>query len=371
MGLMEKLRGPLPLYDPAAYPETAEVDGDEAAARWRQALTATVNELRLPGIQLAVQSPDGRRRQAAAGTIDRRRRLPLRIDHLLGLGNITKIYTAALVLRLAEEGRLSLDETIEPALPFLPNAGEITPRRLLNHTSGLLSYLDDPRFRLRLLFQPRITTIEVLRFAARLPPIASPGARHFYSNTNYVALLFLVEQATGRKFNDLLAEYFFRPLGLSATCLPGFGERPARLAGGIDRSFIPFGPHTIPARISRWTAVTTAAGGLFATAADLLAWLTALFGGRVLQPASLAAMTDFLDIRDEKNPPKTGAGLGLFRYVIDGKTYWGHEGSVPGYSSIALYAPKRDFYLAAITNFSQYRTVLLFQRIVALSGSEI
>jgi len=364
MGLLEKLRGPLPPYEP----EPAAADEDPY---WRAALIATINELRLPGLQLAVQWPDGRRRQAAAGTIDRRRRFPLRVHHLLGLGSITKIYTAALVLRLAEEGRLALDDPLEHALPFLPNAGEITVRRLLNHTSGLVSYLDDPRFRLRLLVKPRVSTTDMLRFAARLKPAAAPGQIHLYSNTNYAALALLIEQATGRKVGELLAEHFFRPWKLAATCLPEFGARPAGLAGGIDRSFLPFGPPPIPARVSRWTAATSAAGGLFATAADVLTWLTALFGGRVLQPASLAAMTDFLEIHDEKNPPKTGAGLGLFRYVIDGVTYWGHAGSVPGYSSIALVAPDRGFYLAAITNFSQFRTVLLFKRILAFSGSEI
>jgi len=229
------------------------------------------------------------------------------------IGSVTKTFVAAIVLQLAEEGKLRLDDPVERHLPgTIPLGERITLRHLLNHTSGLANYTDHPEWLARAERSRTLRPLDVLRFAAAKPrEFAWPGSRFSYSNTNYAALGLVVEAVTGLPLRDVLARRILRPLGLDGTDL----VRTRRLPGLRDDGTNP--------------SVPWAAGGMVSTARDLERFFTALLNGRVVSLASLAEMERTVPV------PQTLAryGLGLEPVELSCGTFWGNAGRVLDYSS--------------------------------------
>ncbi|GGS90843.1 serine hydrolase [Nonomuraea spiralis] len=245
------------------------------------------------------------------------------------IGSVTKTFVATVVLQLVDEGKLKLDDPIDRHLPGLvPDGGQVTVRRLLNHTSHLYDYMSEPgystnrwrgeaRFRS---YQPR----ELLKvaFAKKLP---DDGAWH-YSNTNYVVLGLLVEKLTGHTYGAEVMSRILRPLGLRHTVVPG------------DRAGLP-SPHAkgyeaMPELVDATRmnpSLDWAAGEMISTAGDLERFMSALFGGRLTSAESLKAM---------RTTVETGAGfgygLGLQAYALPCGTVWGHSGELIGYLTFAF-----------------------------------
>ncbi|MFI6925327.1 serine hydrolase domain-containing protein [Nonomuraea spiralis] len=245
------------------------------------------------------------------------------------IGSVTKTFVATVVLQLVDEGKLKLDDPIDRHLPGLvPDGGQVTVRRLLNHTSHLYDYMSEPgystnrwrgeaRFRS---YQPR----ELLKvaFAKKLP---DDGAWH-YSNTNYVVLGLLVEKLTGHTYGAEVRSRILRPLGLRHTVVPG------------DRAGLP-SPHTkgyeaMPELVDATRmnpSLDWAAGEMISTAGDLERFMSALLGGRLTSAESLKAM---------RTTVETGAGfgygLGLQAYALPCGTVWGHSGELIGYLTFAF-----------------------------------
>ncbi len=245
------------------------------------------------------------------------------------IASVTKTFTATVILHLAAERRLALDDTVARHLPgLLPDGDRITVRMLLQHSSGLYDYSDDlpgDPAGLQRHWDPRelvaMATVHPLRFP--------PGTSSKYSNTDYIVAGLLVEHVTGRSWAANVRDRIIRPLGLRDTTLPG------------DRTTIP-GPHAhgYTRRDGALVDVTAmnpsvgwAAGEIISTTADLDAFAAALFGGRLLRPAQLAEMTAL--------SPGVAYGLGLSTNLVScGVRVWGHTGDVPGYDT--LLAMTRD-----------------------------
>ncbi|ONI82307.1 serine hydrolase [Saccharothrix sp. ALI-22-I] len=304
----------------------------------------------LPGVVVRVDDGRGKPveivRQARWTLSDHRLRA---IDEFRMASN-TKTVSATLILQLVAENRLSLDDPVEKWLPgVVPNGSAITLKMLLNQTSGLADYLDDPRL-LGLLSgqEPQAwPPADLVAVAVSNPPLFAPGERWDYSNTNYTLIGMVLEKATNRPYADLVERRIIRPLGLRDTYLPTNATFRGRHAHGYEPTaehLPPLFPPGTPigdgfAGPQHHDHVNTtaidlspawAAGGLVSTAKDWNRFLSALMSGRLLPPAQLAQMREAVP---QGGTSANGYGLGVMEVRTPCGTVWGHSGGFPGYRS--------------------------------------
>jgi len=277
---------------------------------------------------------------------------PIRPHMPFEVGSVTKTMVAATVLRLAEEGKLGLDDTLEHWLPLLrvPNIpAAVTVRQLLGHRGGIYNFGDDPDFRQALFsdWSRRWQPEEVLQYVKA--PSFAPGADGQYSNTGYVLLGMIVRQATGSTVAAEMRRTILERAGLSSTFMGAEEEYNGVLAdphldfdgdgfqedlGGYPQTAI---------LTSFWTS-----GAEISTASDLVQFGRSLFEGGLLTPASLAAMGDFQSI--DIGGARYDYGLGLMRFNILGSEYWAHSGGMFGEFAWVSYCPSTRVCLAVTYN---------------------
>ena len=257
------------------------------------------------------------------------------------IGSITKQFTSAAVLRLVEEGKLSLDDAIGKHLPTLPAAWRgVTIRQLLNHTSGIPSYTNaGPRWATRMrLDLPHDSLIGIV---ANDTMDFAIGSRWRYNNSGYYVLGMLIERMAGRPYGEELRQRFFVPLGLSSTVYcdtrPIIRHRAQGYSVAPDRKLVNADPLSM--------GQPFAAGSLCSTVGDLVAWQRALASGRVVKPASYTAMTT----------PEGAAigphyGFGLGRDTILGHQRVLHGGGINGFNSMLQYYPDDSLSVAVLGN---------------------
>jgi D-alanyl-D-alanine carboxypeptidase len=222
------------------------------------------------------------------------------------IGSITKTFTAALILQLVEEGRLSLQDRATDLLPGVRVPPDVTVAELLRHTSGIADILPTLRDPLNADIERIWTPAEVAEAVA--PPWFAPGRAWAYSNTNFVLLGMIVERAGGRPFATQLRDRLLRPLELSHTgMLLGKGAPPLMAPS--------------------WASAFGTAGSMYASAHDLLAWGDALYGGQVLAPGSLRHMLAFR---------RHDYGMGTETIHVGELTGYGHSGLLRGYTSLVV-----------------------------------
>lgn len=242
---------------------SAQVDA-AVAARLDAALETGLADLGVPGVQAAVVFDDGSVWVGAAGesTTDR----PMTSDLLMPLASVTKVYTATLVLDLADDGVVDLDDPVTRWLPDAAYAEGVNLRQLLTHTSGIAS--DDPTF----------------------PSVCAPGTCYSYSNGGYQVLGQVIEAATGATYAAALRERILAPLDLVATFYPreeaATGEEAIGRWQGEEQAAI------AAATFGEGPGWLGASGGIVATAEDAARFADALFDSRVLTAANLAALND-------------------------------------------------------------------------------
>ena len=276
------------------------------------------------GARLAVMSSDGSITESSAGsaTIDGDG-AGVDADVPWGIGSITKSFIAVVVLQLAEEGRIDLDAPIIDVFPDLPGADRITPRQLLQHTSGLGEYLDDP-----LVLDDahrEWTPAELIAVAEAGGRFGSPGGASHYANTNFIVLGEIVEHTTGGTWDAEVHSRIVEPLGMTHTDVIGTdGAVGYTLVDGV---FVD--------ATQRWhPSVGGAAGGLESTNRDLLRFADALAAGALLSPESQTAMQTFVPGEDYSSFGIVHSyGLGLERYENDSITVYGHLGSGSAHSA--------------------------------------
>jgi D-alanyl-D-alanine carboxypeptidase len=289
----------------------------------------------VPGV-IAYGRQDGREWRATSGTADVATGTPPRPDDRVRIGSDTKAFVSTVLLQLAGERRLSLSDSVERWLPGLvPNGAAITLRELLNHTSGLYNYTDDPRVLAPYLTGDRASywaPRDLVAVAVSHPPLFPPGASWSYSNTNYIVAGLVIEAVT---HHDAVAEVYWRlirPLGLAGTYFP---VRDPDIRGPHAHGYLtnvppgsPLPPGTVDVTTFSpswaWTA-----GGIVSTAADLARFHRALIGGRLLRPAQQRELMTTV--------PGAGGdyGLGIGAATLPCGTVWGHTGDFPGYLTYA------------------------------------
>jgi D-alanyl-D-alanine carboxypeptidase len=293
------------------------------------------------GARLALRAADGTVTEVSAGTptFDPASG-PVDPDVPWNIGSATKAFVAVVVLQLAAEGRIDLDAGIDGYLPDLAGAAQITPRMLLNHTSGLNEYLETA-----LVTDPlrQWTPAELIAIAEAAGRVGEPGGPHHYANTNYIILAEIIEAITSNPWADEVHTRIAEPLGMTDTGVIGDTE-PAPGFELIDGSLV-------DATHSYDPSVGGAAGAMQSTSRDLLVFATALADGTLLSPESQAAMQTFLPAEDlSQFGIDHDYGLGLDRYVVNGMTLIGHLGTGQTGSSYVGYDPERGIAIAVTTN---------------------
>ncbi|MFJ4685766.1 serine hydrolase domain-containing protein [Streptomyces sp. NPDC088789] len=246
-------------------------------------------------------------------------------------GSVTKVVTAAVVLRLVAEGRIRLDGTVQEYLPgLLTDAFEpITVRQLLNYTSGLKPGAAQPGGTVDASYPHRFETVtprEVVAASVAAGPEAGPGAVQRYGNIHYTVLGLLIEEVTGDSYAEQAEKRVFRPLGMRHSSFPS-GADP-RVRGPHNRGY-----DVIDGRltdVTEWNMSDRfAAGDLISTTADLERLLKGLLGGRLL-PAPL--LEEMLTV-PEVEAGDARFGMGFERVTVGGVEFWGKSGSRPGYAT--------------------------------------
>jgi CubicO group peptidase (beta-lactamase class C family) len=290
--------------------------------------------------------------RAAYGLADMETRTPATPTTNYRLASVTKQFTAAAILLLAEDGRLKLEDRVRKWLPSLPRAAEpVTIRHLLTHTSGLIDYEDViPEG-----FKPQLHDADVLRLLeSQDRTYFHPGRDYRYSNSGYALLALVVERVSGRTFATFLRERIFQPLGMSNTV--------AHEEGISTVSNRAFGYTQEQGRWSRTDQSQTSAvlgdGGIYSSIDDLAKWDTALYDGRLLRPASLQAAFSAATPTDD---PEVEYGFG---WRITGETLW-HSGETVGFRNVIVRYPKKKLTVVVLTNRNEpepYRLALEIAR---------
>ncbi|MFC7308741.1 serine hydrolase domain-containing protein [Streptomyces monticola] len=250
-------------------------------------------------------------------------------------GSTTKAVTAAVVLKLAAEGRIDLDGTVQSYLPgLLTDAFEpITVRQLLNYTSGLqggksLGDTVDEEYPHRF---ETLTPEEVVASSVAKGPRHAPGAAQHYGNIHYLVLAMLIEKVTGDTYEHQAAVKVFKPLGMRHTSFPD-GPDP-RIHGPHNRGYEDMDGKLVD--VTEWNMSDRwAAGDMISTAADMERLLVGLFSGRLLPQPQLKEMFTVPDV------PGARYGAALERFEVNGREIWGKTGARPGYH--AVLAATRD-----------------------------
>lgn len=275
----------------------------------------------------------------ASGVADTISNSPVRVDGRFRIGSITKVFTAAVVLQLAAEQKVDLNQPIQHYLSgLLPT--EFPPvlvGQLLNHSSGLPSpdlpesmSEDEMRYK-------NWTPQEIVKLAFSQPMEFVPGTKQHYININYVLAGLLIEKVTGNPYEVEIQSRIVQPLNLYQTYLPGSD---IRIVGTHAQGYqvVHEGDKTQLVDVTEGSqSFTWAAGEIISTTNDLNIFMTALFSGSVVPKAELEHMFTIPDIpvwdKDGKDAGQATMSMGLMRTEIKGISFWGKTGARPGYAS--------------------------------------
>lgn len=318
-------------------PETADLLDRTVAAALPQAAAS--------GAVVAVRSPSGTWIKAF-GTADRATKTPMTDDVHQRVGSVTKTFTGTLILQLAADGRLSLDDPIGKYVSDIPNGSKVTIRELADMTSGLASYTLDDQWQKVFFGDPKAvwTPDQLVDIARKLDPLFAPGENFDYSNTNTILLGKVVEKVTGHSYADELRTRIFEPLGLSNTSFPGPSAAfPSPHAQGYTLQANDATPEH-PVNATDWNpSWGWSAGEIISTARDLLVYDRALATGQGLLPptAQEERLTSF---PGDSSSPSYGLGITCSAGWV------GHTGELPGFNTTLYYQTDSDLAVTVLVN---------------------
>jgi D-alanyl-D-alanine carboxypeptidase len=312
----------------------------------------------LPGEAANINLTSGQRSWHSGG--------PVATDDLWQIGSNTKAFTAARLLQLEADGKLSIDQTIGMWLPQYPAWKNVTIRRLLNMTSGIEGYDNVPAMlRAFTTIHRRWTPEQLIAFSDPIYP-GAPAPTHGwdYSNTNYLLAGLIIERVTGHRYGDELRTRFFEPLGLKNTfyspnvypqsvtdrMVSGYFEN----TGAGNEGLQPLVGQDMRLCDMSWAG---AAGGIVSTPEDVTRWVRALYNGDMLAPRQRRELMTIVSNKTGKpiatttvaDPTGFGLGVGQGTRATYG-TYWYYQGETLGYRMIYVWFPKSDVVIAVGAN---------------------
>ncbi|MEU1394128.1 MULTISPECIES: serine hydrolase domain-containing protein [unclassified Nonomuraea] len=319
-------------------------DGANDHAAVQQVLEHAVTDDGMPGIMADIR--DGRQKWfSAVGVANTETGRKRRQQDYFRAGSVTKTFTALVVLKLAAEGRLSLDDTVDKWLPGVVqgnghDGSKITIRQLLNQTSGIFPYTSDEKLATKqwtpAFLKGRFDSYrseELVKIAMGNPPSFAPGKSWGYSNTNYTLAGMIIEKVTGKSYAGEVTRRIIRPLGLTKTYVPGQDIKLPQPHGQHYVKF-PLGDpdqktYDLTDMNASWAF---AVGSIVSTLGDLHTFYKAVLSGRLLPPAQQKEM--FTTVSTKGGVPwidNTTYGLGIFSQKLScGVTVWGNGGRIHG-----------------------------------------
>lgn len=257
-------------------------------------------------------------------------------DTKFRIGSITKTFTATIIMKLIEEGKLSLTSVLSEYYPMIPNAEKITIEHLLQHRSGIYNYFGQGEYEWS---TKKHTKEQVIDRILSHEPSFSPGEEFEYSNSNYFLLTWIAEEVSSKSFSDLLSELILVPCGLGNTYI----------GGAIDPTDAEAYSYTKFS--SKWKkadetdmSIALGAGFIVSDAYDLNVFFDCLFSGKIVNRESLDSMTSLKGIW----------GLGLMKVPFYDHVGYGHTGSIDGFQSNAFYFPESKLSIALLENGADY-----------------
>lgn len=293
----------------------------------------------IPGVLLGVWDGKGRSFVHPFGYADLRARTPLSPADHFRIGSNTKTFVVAVILQLADEGKLSLDDTVDKfdIGVNVPNAGTITIRELCNMRSGLFEAFDVPQFKAMTTLPSKWDPRAVIAWAAEQKPYFAPGEGYHYSNTNYLILGLIIEKLTHDSVGNEIERRLIVPFKLTQTIYPTTEAMPDPWARGygLDKN-------------GSWEDVSNtipvdmmgAAGAMISDMNDIKRWITLYVGGKTSSPAMHKELMDCIPV--EKG---SEAGFGLALGCSNG--WYGYTGGLPGYNTSDYYFPQTGAFVAA------------------------
>ena len=261
------------------------------------------------------------------------------------IGSITKQFTAAAILKLQEQGKLTVEDKLSKYFPDFPRGNEVTLRHLLTHTSGIRSYTDKPGF-IEKVCAP-IKPDDLIQSFKNDPFDFDPGKQWHYDNSGYFLLGHIVEKVSGQSYGEFLRKSFFEPLGMRSTGVyhGGIALEQEALGYSFDND------DTFTNALNWDMSWAGGAGALYSTVEDLFRWNEGIFGGKVLKQVSLqAAWTPVQTDENKKDNSGDGYGYGWAISQLRGAEEISHGGGLNGFSSFLMRLPRENFTVAVLAN---------------------
>lgn len=289
------------------------------------------------------------------------------VDTRYQYGSITKQFTGAAILTLAEEGKLSIDDRIGKWLPQFAKF-PVTIRQMLVHTSGIADAGNQPWYLTTSFTNPFEGTKEMFKWSASQPLEFTPGSKAAYDNTAYTLLARIVEKASGEPFFTFLSQKFLKPLGMTSVAPQTFFTIEPNTAQGywfMGKEFasllgLPYEPETLQQALPWNMKQVDGAGFLVGDTADLQKWDDALLNGRILKGKAKTLFYSPGHLINGKptytgpeNPAhKPGIYLygGLGQFAVDGVDVYGANGGTPGFLTFTCTIPSKHMSLTILTN---------------------
>jgi D-alanyl-D-alanine carboxypeptidase len=247
------------------------------------------------------------------------------------IGSISKMFTAVMIFQLIEEGKLKLTTPLSQFYPTLPNASKINIAQLLRHSSGLHTFTSDSTYTTWL--NKKMIPAEMIA-KINVKPDFEPGSKHQYSNSNFILLGYIIEKLDKKPYAVALKNRITGKIGLNNTYYGG------KITAANNEAYSYNWKDKWLPDTETDMSIPGGAGALVSNPTDLVKFMNALFGGKLVAAASLTQMRTIKD----------GYGMNLFAFPFDGHTAYGHGGDIDGFHSQAAYFPADDIAVAYTAN---------------------
>lgn len=339
------------------------LSSDQIAAKVDQLADSVLANTDLPGMLVGVWSPRKKLTYVKGkGLSDTENRKPMTPEQYFRIGSNTKTFVVTAIMQLSDEKKLSLDDRLSKYFPDYPNGEKITLRMLGNMTSGIPSYtmLDD--FQDQMVKTPlrKWKTEELIGYVKNQPLMFEPGTKLFYCNTNTILLGAIIEKVTGNKASQELENRFFKKLKLKHTFYPTDEKLPPNSVHGYwlnESTHKPTEDYTSFLDPS-WAGVS---GAVVSNIFDVKTWVESMIGGKL----------NSKEMQQERfvgHPREDGGAVYAMGNFTNNDRFWGHNGGLPGYTSIMMHNPKSGDTVVIFYNWQNAAATpdQLYQKIVPL-----
>jgi CubicO group peptidase (beta-lactamase class C family) len=313
-----------------------------SAEKLVDAMYASLKNKDASGIAVLV-SKDGKvLYEKGFGYADIKSKKPVTKDTKFRIGSVTKQFTAAAILKLQENGLVSINDKLSKYIPDFPRGGEVTIHHLLTHTSGIHSYTGKPEFINRV--TGTISEDSLISFFKHDAYDFNPGENFMYNNSGYFLLGYIIGKVSGMPYGEYLKKTFFDPLGMKNTGLHYAGIKLENEAQGYATNNGKY------EEALNWDmSWAGAAGALYSTLEDLDKWNNALYSGKVLNESSMKAALTVVQLKNGTKP-QMNYGYGLVTGNYRGFENIGHSGGLHGFITQLIYFPKQKMTVVMYSN---------------------